>query len=151
MYVGTFKNTKTENHGDIKILIPTNEFDEEYYTLNKERKEKYVILTNIHAPYQIMGCGKEGLFSFGEPYKVYFEDEIPDGAYNMEVQYSFDGDEFKRYYNIDALKYDAKIKARDIIMLEDDEELIAKAKAFNKAAQAYQGDGSDFPKLEDYL
>lgn len=149
MYVGSFKNSRYEQYGDMRIVIPVNEKDEDYYLLNKNRKEKYVVLTSIYPPYQIMGCGTEGAFSFGDAYKVYFEDWVPEGAYNLEVPYSFDGKEFKKYYNVEALKYDAKIKMRDIIMLEDDEELIAKAKAYNKLAQAYEGDGSDFPVFSE--
>lgn len=149
MYIGTFKNTKTEEYNGIKIVIPTNENDEEYYTLRENRKQKYIILTDINPPHVIRACDDVGSFSFADPHIVYFEDWVPEGAVDMEIRYTFDGKQFKKYYNVEALKYDAKIKMRDIIMLEDDEEIIAKAKAYNKLAQAYEGDGSDFPVFSE--
>ncbi|WP_205955067.1 hypothetical protein [Pantoea stewartii] len=151
MYVGTFENTKTEQYGDIKILIPTNEFDEEYFSLRENRKEKYVVLTDVNPPHVIRACDAEGAFSFAVKQMVYFEDFVPEGAVDMNVRYTFDGKEFKRYYDVRILKYNANYEVTRLLNKETDQDKIAQIKAFAKAADEYEGDGSDFPKIEDYL
>ncbi len=145
MYKGIFKNTevKSINQHQSYWLIE-NESGDNYYDLRDNLRPKYVVITEIDAPYHVCGADESGYFGFDLPYKVYFLDEIPLDI--NSARYCFDGEIFTRYIDVELWRYNETFWLKsEVDKIEDNGEDASHLRQHRILVRDYIGDGIDPP------
>ncbi|AWH88027.1 hypothetical protein [Limnobaculum parvum] len=141
MYKGIFRNSelKTINESQSYWII-SNEHGDNYYDLRDNIRPKYVVITEIKSPYHVCGADEDGYFGFGQPYKVYFLDEIPNDIYT--TRYCYDGKAFTKFIDVEQWRYNELYWLKDQINdIEDVGGNASHLREYRQAVKSYSGDG----------
>lgn len=152
MYQGTFVNTSTEEVSDLPGVVmntATNERGESYYDLrNNPNRPEYVVLVHPKTGY-VLGCAREGGFTFPYPIKVYFMSSVPDDSIDNPGQYRWDDDHgFRKLIDVESWRYNQEAEARDellLAVLKDDKSIVTTIKGWIKTTRGYEGNGYEPP------
>lgn len=145
MYHGIFQNTEAQMINEYQSYwLIKNEAGDNYYDLRDNLRPKYIVITEVEAPYLVCGADEDGFFSFSSPLKVYCLDDVPSDI--TDVRYCFDGKEFRRYIDVDVWRYNELLWLKsEVDEIEDSGGDVSHLRQYRILVRNYVGDGVDLP------
>ena len=141
MYKGIFVNKEIRiSEEGIQYPVIENESGDNWYDERDNLRPKYVVIVDPVPPYFVCGADEDGYFSFAEPLRVYFLDEIPEDF--ETVRYCYDGKKFTPFINVEAWRYNELSWLKNQIdEIEDNGGDASHLRQYRISVRAYSGDG----------